>query len=452
MHKKLNKIGSPAQKTAIDHRLWTIDHTKQLSIVSPLKIITLKHTIHIIGGGIIGLCAAYYLQKASYEVTVIDKGDFSDSCSHGNAGMIVPSHFIPMAAPGVIAKGIRWMFDSKSPFYIKPRLNTELLRWLWTFYRSCKADKVEESIPVLRDYNWLSLAEHEKLAQELGVYFEKKGLLMLYRTAKGGKEEGEVAEQANEIGVTAKHLNTQELEALTGTAVSALGGYWYRGDAHLHPNALMNALRQSLKASGAKFIGKTAVTGFETSGNKVTHIHTTAEKMAVENLVLAGGSFSAKLAASLGIKLLIQDGKGYSFTLQNDSESTAIPTIFVEDKATLTPMGTLTRIAGTLEISGHNSTINTSRLQGIVEAVPRYYPNIQPEIPDTQSVWYGYRPCSPDGLPYMGKSAKFNNLTIATGHAMMGLSLGPASGKLVAEIVQGLKPSLNLSLMAVERF
>ncbi len=418
----------------------------------------MKDLIHIIGGGIIGLCSAYYLQKAGYQVTIIDKSDLSDGCSHGNAGMIVPSHFIPLAAPGVIAKGIRWMFDAKSPFYIKPRLNLELMQWLWAFYRSCTKKKVEEAIPLLLDYNSLSLSLHEELAEDLNVFFEKKGLLMLYRTEKGGKEEAEIARRANNIGVEAKRLNPQELEELTGTGISALGGYWYPGDAHLHPNALMDALRQAVKNNGAKLLGRTVVTGFEAGKNKIDSIYIQRnkdiknQKISVNQVVLAGGSFSAQLAALLDIRLLIQDGKGYSFTLKNNSETTAIPTIFVEDKATLTPMGNLTRIAGTLEISGHNSTIHPARLQGIVEAVPRYYPNIRPNIPDVKEVWYGYRPCSPDGLPYMGKSEKYNNLVIATGHAMMGLSLGPASGKIVAELIEGQATSLNLDLMRVKRF
>ncbi|MEM6379068.1 MAG: FAD-dependent oxidoreductase, partial [Bacteroidota bacterium] len=183
--------------------------------------------IHIIGGGIIGLSSAWYLKEAGYEVTVIDATELKDGTSHGNAGMIVPSHFIPLAAPGVIAQGLRWMLNSKSPFYVKPRMSLELAQWLWRFYRSCTPKNVAQAVPVLKAYNEWSKHLYQEFAQnpKFDFCFEKKGLLMLYRNAAVGHEEREMAEQAAELGMEVEILDAGAVKNLeTGTTVDVLGG------------------------------------------------------------------------------------------------------------------------------------------------------------------------------------------------------------------------------------
>jgi D-amino-acid dehydrogenase len=410
----------------------------------------------IVGGGIIGLCSAYYLSEAGTEVEVIDQSDFTDGCSFGNAGMIVPSHFTPMATPGVIAKGLRWMFDSKSPFYIKPRLNAELLQWLWKFYQSCSKEKVDRAIPVLRNYQFLSKQLYQELAKkpELDFLYKEVGLLMLYKTAKAEEEEKSIAELANEVGIEAKILNSVEVEKLeTGTSTNVLGGIYYPGDAHLSPNRLMKGLVSYLKKRGVIFRDKTTVTGFKYQKDKIEAILTNKGiQIPVENLVVAGGAWTPKILKFLGIKMLLQDGKGYSITLKNTVEKITIPSLLAEAKVAMTPMGNDLRIGGTLEISNLSQKINLLRMAGILEAVPKYYPELKQKMPPKETIWHGYRPCPPDGLPYMGRSKKYKNLVIATGHAMMGMSLGPASGKLVAEIIQNDSTSLNLTLLDPNRF
>lgn len=410
----------------------------------------------IIGGGIIGLCSAYYLSAAGVEVEIIDQTDLTNGCSFGNAGMIVPSHFMPMATPGVIAKGLRWMFDSKSPFYIKPRLNVELLQWLWAFYQSCSKEKVERAIPVLRDYHLLSKQLYQDLAKnpELDFLYKEAGILMLFKTAKAEVEEKEMAELANEVGVEARVLNRAEVANLeTGTSTDVSGGIYYPGDAHLYPNRLMNSLIAYLKKHGVQFRDKTTVVGFKYQNDKIEAVLTAkGEQIPVENLVIAGGAWTSGILKFLGIKMLLQDGKGYSITLKNVAENITIPSLLMEARVAMTPMRNDLRIGGTLEISNLSSKINLLRMQGILESVPKYYPDLRPQMPPESAIWHGFRPCTPDGLPYMGRSKKYKNLVIATGHAMMGLSLGPASGKLVSQIVQQSLPSLNLTLLDPNRF
>lgn len=412
--------------------------------------------ITIIGGGIIGLCSAYYLSKAGIDVEVIDQTDLTNGCSFGNAGMIVPSHFVPMATPGVIAKGLRWMFDSKSPFYIKPRLSVELIQWLWAFYQSCSKEKVDGAIPVLRDYHLLSKQLYRDLANnpELDFLYKEAGILMLFKTAKAEAEEKEMAELANEVGVEAKILSAGEVRKLeTSTSTDVSGGIYYPGDAHLYPNRLMNNLLAYLKKRGVQFHDKTTVAGFKYQNDKIESVLTTkGEQIPVENLVIAGGAWTSGILKFLGIKMLLQDGKGYSITLKNVAENITIPSLLMEARVAMTPMGNDLRIGGTLEISNLSSKINHLRMEGILESVPKYYPALQPQMPPEKAIWHGFRPCSPDGLPYMGRSKKYKNLVIATGHAMMGLSLGPASGMLVSQIVQQNLPSINLTLLDPNRF
>ncbi len=411
--------------------------------------------IHIIGGGIIGLCSAYYLRKEGYEVEIIDQVR-AGSASDGNAGMIVPSHFIPLAAPGVIAKGIRWMFKSRSPFYIKPVASLELASWLWQFYRACSQEKVDRAMPVLRDYHQLSKALYKEMAATPGFEFafEEKGLLMLYKTEKVGREEAETAEIAHHLGIEARILDKAGVTKVeTGTKTDVLGGVFYPGDAHLYPNLLMNQLEAWLRDAGVVFHCNTAVKGLETSGGKITAIHTLAgERIPCEQVVVAAGVWSGQLLRDIGINCLLQDGKGYSVTLPGLSERPAIPTILTEARVAVTPMGQDLRVGGTLEISRLSNKVSRPRFQAIAESIPAYYPDIRTEDADLKNVWHGFRPCSPDGLPYLGRSGKYDNLIVATGHAMMGLSLGPATGKIVADVTIGKTPGILLDLFCVERF
>ncbi|MBV1923304.1 MAG: FAD-dependent oxidoreductase, partial [Flavobacteriaceae bacterium] len=158
----------------------------------------MKKEVVIIGGGIIGLCSAYYLQKEGHQVTIIDKSDISKGASFVNAGYITPSHIIPLAAPGMITKGIKWMFNSASPFYIKPRLDKEFLQWTWAFKKSASSTKVEKAIPVIKDINVFGrdLYEEIKASGDFNFHYERKGLLMLYKTDKAGEEEWEVGQRA----------------------------------------------------------------------------------------------------------------------------------------------------------------------------------------------------------------------------------------------------------------
>ncbi len=396
--------------------------------------------INIVGGGIIGLFSAYYLQEEGHEVHVFDKGDMLDGCSYGNAGMITPSHFVPLAAPGVVAQGVRWMFNASSPFYIKPRLDLELAQWLWRFYRSCNKRQAEAVIPTLLDFNLEGKKRYNDFYKntKLDIKLENRGILMLYKTAKKEKEELETAEKATTFGLETKLLNKQEVNDFeTGTETNALGGVFYPSDAYLYPNILMRELINLLKINDVQIHTNKPINNFEKKGNKITAIFSNNEKYSAEATIIATGSWSAILLKKLEIRLLLQDGKGYSVTYSKPNEKPNIATILSEAKIAVTPMGNDLRFGGTLELGGLNPRIDKTRVRGIINSIPQYYPNIKVDMPSDEKTWFGYRPCSPDGMPYIGRLKGYDNLILASGHAMMGLSLGPATGAMVADLLSG---------------
>lgn len=411
--------------------------------------------VAIIGGGIVGLCSAYYLNGAGHKVTIFDDGNLDDTCSIGNAGMIVPSHIIPLAAPGMIAKGIRWMFNSKSPFYVKPRLNGQLIKWGMKFYSHANKAHVEKSIPVLKEISLLSKSLYQQLhaAKHFDFGYEERGLMMLYQSADVEKEEIEAAHISNHHGIEAQILSLAEVQKLEpDVKVQARGGVYFPGDAHLVPQTLVKNLITYLKQQGVVIRSQTRIHDFNLNGKKVENLVETGGQHSFDEYIIATGAWSGAFCEKLGIDLPMQSGKGYSFTLPDVKKNLRIPSILIEGRVAVTPMGNSLRFGGTMEINGTDRSINMNRVKGIVETIPKFFPEMKVDVPKQQEVWNGLRPCSPDGLPYIGRSGKFNNVIIATGHSMMGLSLGPATGKLVSELVDDKPTSIDLAALNPERY
>ena len=408
----------------------------------------------IIGGGIIGLTSAWYLQKSGYDVTIIDKSDLSDNCSYGNAGMIVPSHFVPLAAPGMIEKGIRWMFNSKSPFYVRPSLNADLFSWGLKFMKSASAIKAEKAAVPLRDISLLSKTLFEDFKHELADFgLESNGILMLYKTSKTEDEELHLAEKARSLGLDVQALSVNECRELQpNLSLNITGAVHYKCDAHLQPYVLMELLISRLETLGVKFIRNKAITRISTKSNKIEAIYSGNDLFLADHYVLASGAWSPQIAALAGLNIPMMPGKGYSFMLPEPQKRMHIPALLCEAKVAVTPMNGNIRLGGTMEIDKINSRVNMNRVKGIIESVGNYLPDLKTQLPEKSSVWSGFRPCSPDGLPYIGAVKKVDNLIVATGHGMMGLSLGPATGKLVSQLIMGEQTSLNLALYSPDRF
>jgi D-amino-acid dehydrogenase len=416
----------------------------------------LVKSIVIIGAGVIGLSAAYYAARRSQRVTVLDRNPAQrDGCSFGNAGMVVPSHFVPLAAPGMVALGLKWMWNPESPFYIKPRWNADLLSWGVKFFRAANARHVARSAPLLRDLHWASRTCFEELAELSDNSFGlvKKGLLLLCKTEHALAEEAKTVEQARKLGVPAELLDAAQTAALEpNVRMDVVGSVYFPKDCHLSPNRFMAGLQQQLDKLGVKFFWETEVHGFNHDKARIHAVKTSRGEFAADEYVLCGGSWSPVIGRDLRLNLPMQAGKGYSLTLLQPRQLPEICAIFSEARLAVTPMGRTLRFGGTMEIAGLNEDINPVRVQGIIKAVPKYYPEFTPQDFADVQPWRGLRPCSPDGLPYVGRTARYTNLSIATGHAMMGLSLGPITGKLIAEILSGEKPSIDIRLLNPDRY
>ena len=408
--------------------------------------------VSIVGGGIIGLCSAYYLAKEGYEVIVFDDSPMDDGCSYGNAGMIVPSHIMPLAQPGMIAQGMKWMFDSQSPFYVKPRLNLDLFKWGWQFYKHANLKHVEKSMPALRDLSMLSKELYQDFALEnKSFFYDEKGLLMLYKSDKVAEEMHHEGKAAERLGLEVEYLSKTEVSNLEiGTKTNVIGGVHYKSDAHLYPQKFMQFIKEELKHLYVKVHAKTAVKDFVFNGNKIAKIITDKGTFETDEVVLSAGAWSPYLAKKLNISISILPGKGYSFTLKDKNQKPAIPSILCEGKVAVTPMNNDIRFGGTMEITHTEDTkINRNRLQGIVTTINDFYPDMQVEMPKNKDTWFGFRPCTPSGLPIITKDKKIVNLTLATGHAMMGLSLAPATGKIVTEIIAGKPTSVATTMFQI---
>ena len=408
--------------------------------------------VTILGAGVIGLSTALYCSRRGMKVTIIErKAQQRDGCSFGNAGMIVPSHFIPLAAPGMVKLGLKWMWNPESPFYIQPRFNLDLITWGLRFWQASTQQRVDAAAPVLRDLSLLSRQCFDEIGLDFGLV--KKGLLMLCKKQKTLDEEAHMAEMANKLGIPAEVLNAKATAALDPTiTMDVTGSVFFPKDCHLSPGRFVAAMEQDLLRLGAEILWETEVLGFATEAGALKAVKTSRGKITSEEFVLSGGIWSDETARALDLKLPMQAGKGYSLTLKNPRQLPELCSICTEARLAVTPMDGALRFGGTMEMAGINETINSRRVRGIVRAVPDYFPAFEEaDFADIQS-WSGLRPCSPDGMPYIGRTQRWKNLTIATGHAMMGLSLAPATGKIVSDLISGESPTVPLELLSPDRF
>lgn len=414
-----------------------------------------KHVI-VIGAGIAGISTAYYLNKAGVDVTVIDKSDGKDNCSYGNAGMIVPSHIIPLASPGIISKGLKWMLSAESPFYIRPRLNLELLKWGWKFKKASTKKRVEQAAPVLKDMLLRSrelLVEIEE-KEAISFHFKKRGLFMFCKSQQGLEEEAEVVHKANELGMPAEVLTPEEVaEKEPSLDMDIVGAAYFPKDAHLHPGSLMDGLKKLLAERNVHFEYQTEAKHFVKSAERISGVLTTDGRVFKgTDVVLCPGAWTPSLCDKIGVNMPMQAGKGYSITLENPKVLPENCGIFAEEKVTMTPMNGMLRFAGTMEIIGTDRSINPKKISGLKKSVCRYLPQFTMDDLEVDDIWVGLRPISPDGLPYVGALEKYDNVYASTGQAMMGMSLSPVSGKIVADLITKGEAEITTPLIDPDRY
>ena len=412
-----------------------------------------EQDVVIIGGGVIGVCSAYYLAQKGIGVTLIEKGEIASGCSYGNGGLIVPSHSVPLASPGALGNGLRWLLDSESPFYIKPRFDIDLISWLIRFAFASGHKKMLQTIPVMRDMLFSSRALYEELAKtaDFDFGFEGKGSLLVYLSKEKLQHEMEEARLLQKFNIPLEVMDQDQVHELEPALLpEVIGGIFYPRDGHINPHRFVTGLAKKAQGLGAQVCVQTEVLGFESSQGRIKHIKTTRGTISPKQVILATGSWSSAVARDLKLRILIQAAKGYSITLQNPPVAPKIPLSLGEARVVVNPLGDSLRLAGTLEMAGMDFSINTRRVDAMRKASNGYLRGL--DHAKVIETWRGLRPCTPDGLPIISRSDDFDNLIVAAGHAMLGMSLGPVTGKLVSQLVNGEKTDIDLFPFRIGRF
>jgi D-amino-acid dehydrogenase len=415
-----------------------------------------KHVL-IVGGGIVGLSTAWYCARKGYRVTLVERGGPDRSgCSFVNAGMLVPSHIVPLASPGMVRLGLRWMWNPESPFYLKPRLDPDLLSWGWRFNRAATQSHVERAAPVLRDLHLASRDCYREWAALWNNAFDlvERGMLMLCNTAHGLDEEAKAAEYARRLGMQAEVLTAAEAaEREPALRMEIEGAVYFPVDSQVTPMRVMSVLADEVERAGVDVSCHTVVEGWRRAGARIESLRVRGgEEISADEYVVCAGFWSQAAVRELGVNIPMQAGKGYSMTLDKPAALPRICAILSEARVAVTPMEGSLRFAGTMELGGDEETIDGARVRGMVKSIAAYYPDITQAQLQHATVRTGLRPCSPDGLPYVGRVSRYANLSVATGHAMMGMSLGPITGKVIAEMLAGETPSCDVAALSPDRY
>ena len=412
-----------------------------------------KPEVLIIGGGVIGVCSAYFLAKKGVQVTLIEKDEIASGCSYGNGGLIVPSHAMPLASPGALGEGLRWLFDSESPFYIKPHMDLDLIRWLVQFAFASREGNMLRALPALRDLLSASRALYDELDQTAGFDFgfEGRGSLLVCLTKEKLEKERHETHLFEKFKIPVSIVNRDEaLDLEPALLPSIAGGVYYPRDGRIDPHRFVTGLAEKAKGFGAQIHTKTEALGFGSKNGRINIVQTTRGEFHPNSVILASGSWSPEIARMLNLRIPIQAAKGYSVTLENPPVTPKLPLLFSEARVVVNPLGYALRIAGTLELAGMDFSLNLRRVRAMQQSSTHYLPGLAEA--KVIEVWRGLRPSTPDGLPIISRVKTFDNLIVAAGHAMLGMSLGPITGKLVSQLVNQERIELNIAPFAASRF
>jgi D-amino-acid dehydrogenase len=414
----------------------------------------------VIGGGIVGLFCAHFLRRRGMSVVVLERGGIGgpQSCSHGNTGFVGTTGSMPLAEPGVMAQGMRWLLRSDSPFHIRPRLDAGLASWFLQFRRACAPDRAAAGFRVLLEMKRRSLATFHELAREWAAVngpeplFRADGKLIVFNTRQGFDRACGSVERSVANGIPLRILTPAEVRQLEpGVRFDICGALLNEEDGHLVTPAFVQRLAGALDAAGVEVVAHAEVTGFEAANGRVRLVATSQGPFRPREVVVAAGVWSVALARGLGIPLLMEPAKGYSVTRSMPRNGPRLPVVLEEGKVAVAPLGDRLRYGGTLELAGMNATVSPRRVEGIERTVRTYLPDLEPADAPAE-VWAGLRPCTPDGIPHLGRAPGWCNVLVACGHGHVGMGLAPASGELIAQIVAGETPAMDPAPFRLDRF
>ncbi|MBN19085.1 MAG: FAD-dependent oxidoreductase [Chloroflexi bacterium] len=413
---------------------------------------THNNDVIVIGGGIIGICASYYLQKSGKKVVLLEQNQVGTGSSYGNTGWIVPSHSIPIKSPGTL-QTLKWLLNPKSPFYIKPTFNIDLWDWLIKFRKYSSSSNIENRISLSTKLSQESLNLYKEIIQSENIHceFEQKGIIQLHNDERSFEEGVKDAELLRLNGIKSNILIQKELKLIEPSIKSNIyGGIHFINDAYLNPFTTVSSLANIFIKNGGIIYPNTQVEDLHINGNKITSISTNKGIYTSKYIVLATGAWSSKLMKKIGVNLPIQPAKGYSISFKNTKNTPTRPLILSETRVGISPFNNYFRAAGTLELSGLNLKIAPKRIESIKKAIHSY---IDIDLKNSsEDIWCGMRPLSPDGLPLIGLTSKIDNLMISTGHSTTGVTLAAVTGKIIQQLIDSQKPLIDIEKLSPNRF
>lgn len=406
----------------------------------------------VVGGGVIGAMCARSLAERGRRVTVVDRAAFGAACSHGNCGYVCPSHVLPLCQPGAISSTLRAMLRPNSPFAIRPRLSLQWARWFWTFARRCNQRDMLATANALHPLLQSSLALYRGMVAEgIRCEWQERGLLTVHHDPRAFEAYRPTAAMIEaRFGLRATPYAGDDVLELEPALRPGLGGAWhYEGDCHLRPDVLMASLRRDLEGRGVRFVEGATVEALERGEDgRARAVRTGDGSLEADAFVVAAGAMTTLLGDTLGFRVPIEPGKGYSITTTVPARTPRHPMIFEDSHVAITPMDSGYRIGSTMEFVGYDETIHPRRLKLLTDAARKYLVDPMGEVQET---WYGWRPMSSDGRPVIDRAPALANVWVAAGHSMTGLSMAPATGRLVAELVVGEPPHIDPTPYGIER-
>lgn len=396
--------------------------------------------IVVVGAGVIGLACAYSLKKRGREVIVLDMGQPGGACSKGNAGWITPSISAPIPAPGLMLASLRWMLQSDSPLYISPAAVPALARWLWRFWRYCNRRDFLHGLRAVSELNRKTLSAFDELERD-GFQFElhRSGMLCVFLDERYMlrvlAEFGHYREYGYRMPTPVQGSDLTRLEpALSGAVTS---GFLVEEEFHIRPETLIAGYVDRLRRMGVEIRSEVKVLGASgaRNGGRIRGVETSAGVVEGDQVVVAAGAWSGQVLEPFGVSLPVQAGKGYSITLNGAEPQLCRPLYLGEARVGGSPFNGATRFAGTMELSGVNERLDRRRIVGIRAGIERY---LRRPVEEGEGVeWVGMRPLTPDGLPMLGRVPGYQNLLVATGHAMLGITMAPVTGEAIADVITG---------------
>ncbi|MEN8245034.1 MAG: FAD-dependent oxidoreductase [Thermodesulfobacteriota bacterium] len=412
-----------------------------------------QNKVVIIGGGVIGAFIAYFLRHKGWQATIVEKGQFGSGSSEGNCGLIVPNHVFPLNSYGNLLKAFKGMLSRDAPLHVKPRLDPGLFQWFVRFSFKCGQ----------KDVLFSAKGRHALLQSSFNLYpsiVEKEGLdcdwevggsLHAHLSEKEWRLYAEEDAAVRKFGIAAEKLDRRQMLSLEPSLAPDLcGGWYYPQTAHLCPEKLLAAMHGLLAQKGVIIHENAEVTGFDASNDGAHSVRLANDRISADVFVVAAGAWSPQLQKELGCRIPIQPGKGYSITVARPERAPALPCFFAEKSVVATPWPDGFRLGGTMEFSGFDDSLDPQRLAALSRGAEQYLQDAS--LGAIEKEWCGFRPMTCDGLPIISWSPRLQNVVIAAGHNMLGLSMGPGTGKLVAEMINHEKLHIDPQPYSLKRF